>query len=79
MTDFILEQVIPAARRMDGFKGGYWLGDLKTGKGLTITLWESEEAERTSQAAASQVRQEATSALSLEVKNVEVYEVLAHI
>lgn len=79
MTDFILEQVIPAARRMDGLKGGYWLGDLKTGKGLTITLWESEEAERTSQAAASQLRQAGASALSLEVKNVEVYEVLAHI
>lgn len=79
MTDLILEQVIPAARRMEGFKGGYWLGDLKTGKGLTITLWESEEAERASQAASSQLRQQAASALGVEIKGVDVYEVLAHI
>lgn len=79
MTNFILEQVIPAARRMDGFKGGYWLGDRRTGKGLTITLWETEEAERASQAAAVRIRQEAASALSLEVKGVEVYEVLANV
>lgn len=79
MTDFILEQLIPAVRRMDGFKGGYWLGDPKSGKGLTFTLWESEEAERASQAASSQLRQQAASALSAEIKGVEVYEVLAHI
>lgn len=79
MTNFILEQVIPAARRMDGFKGGYWLADPGTGKGITITLWETEEAERASQAAATRIRQEAASALDLEMKGIEVYEVLAHV
>jgi heme-degrading monooxygenase HmoA len=76
MTNHILEEIIPAARRMEGFKGGYWLGDRKTGKGLTVTLWESEDAERTSQTAATQLRQQAAAALNLQVKGVEVYEVL---
>jgi heme-degrading monooxygenase HmoA len=36
------DSVLPAAKQQKGFKGLYVLGDPKTGKGLSITLWDSE-------------------------------------
>ncbi len=37
------EDVIPAAKSQKGFCGAYLLTDRKVGKGMGITLWESEE------------------------------------
>ena len=37
------ESVIPAAKSQRGFCGGYLLTDRKTGKGISFTLWDSEE------------------------------------
>ncbi len=39
----IYENVIPAAKSQKGFRGAYLLTDRKTGKGVSITLWDSEE------------------------------------
>jgi heme-degrading monooxygenase HmoA len=36
------DSVVPAAKQQKGFKGIYVLTDRKTGKGLTIALWETE-------------------------------------
>ena len=36
------DSVVPAAEQQKGFKGLYLLGDRKTGKGLTISLWDTE-------------------------------------
>ena len=36
------DSVAPAAKQQKGFKGLYLLQDRKTGKGITITLWETE-------------------------------------
>ena len=33
---------MPAAKQQKGFKGLYLLHDRNTGKGLTISLWETE-------------------------------------
>ncbi len=37
------ESVIPAAKSQKGYCGAYLLNDRKTGKGISIALWESEE------------------------------------
>jgi len=37
------ESVIPAAKSQKGYRGVYLLTDSKTGKGISITLWDSEE------------------------------------
>lgn len=36
------DSVVPACRQQKGFKGLYFLHDDKTGKGYTISLWETE-------------------------------------
>jgi heme-degrading monooxygenase HmoA len=37
------DKVAPTIKQAKGFKGAYLVGDRETGKGLTITLWESKE------------------------------------
>jgi heme-degrading monooxygenase HmoA len=36
------ESVVPACKTQKGFKGLYLLVDRKTGKGITISLWDTE-------------------------------------
>ena len=37
------ESVIPAAKSQKGFHGAYLLTNRKTGKGVSISLWDGEE------------------------------------
>ena len=37
------DHVAPTLKQAKGFKGAYLVGDRETGKGLTITLWETKE------------------------------------
>jgi len=36
------DKVAPVLKQAKGFKGAYLLGDSGTGKGVTITLWETQ-------------------------------------
>jgi heme-degrading monooxygenase HmoA len=36
------DSVVPACKQQKGFKGLYLLTDRKTGKGITISLWQTE-------------------------------------
>jgi heme-degrading monooxygenase HmoA len=69
------ENILPAARQIDGFKGGIGLLDRQSGKALSITLWESEQAMLASEEEANRLRQESAEAASETVENVERYEV----
>lgn len=37
------DSVLPAAQQQKGFKGALFLTDPASGKGMSVTLWESEE------------------------------------
>lgn len=41
-TQLFVESAVPATKAQKGFKGIYLLTDRATGKGITLTLWESE-------------------------------------
>lgn len=71
--------LIPGAKTLDGFKNGYWCADRKTGKMVALTMFETEAELQASEAAASQLRKTSTDKLGFEVKNVERYEVIAHV
>ena len=58
------EHVVPEARKLAGFKGAYLLVDRKTGKNISITLWETEKAERDSAEAANKLRANASQIVS---------------
>jgi heme-degrading monooxygenase HmoA len=69
------EQILPAARLQDGFRGIYILFDRETGRSLSITLWETEEDLRASEEAALRARTESAAAAGEVVLGVERYEV----
>ena len=69
------EQILPAARLMDGFKGIYLLYDRESGKSLSVTLWETEADMQASEEAASQVRDQSAEASGDKVIDVKRYEV----
>jgi len=71
----IKEKVIPMAKKQPGFKGGYWLFDRKNGKGIGVTLWESEQAMQSSDAAAKQLADQPPA--GVQITGVERYEVVA--
>jgi heme-degrading monooxygenase HmoA len=41
-VDLYRDSVVPAARQQKGYKGVYLLTDRNTGKGISMTLWETE-------------------------------------
>ncbi|WP_077488095.1 hypothetical protein [Sinomonas mesophila] len=74
----IQDQIIPAAQRIPGFMGGYWLADRATGDGVGFTFFDTKEALETSRAAADQIRTDAAQAIGAEVVSVDHFEVLAN-
>jgi len=49
------DKVGPALKQQKGFKGAYLIGDHATGKGISITLWESEADVKATDAALPQL------------------------
>jgi heme-degrading monooxygenase HmoA len=70
------DEILPRARQLDGWTGVLYLADRATGKTMILTLWESPEALRASEEAATRLRQEAADAGSETIAGVERYEVL---
>ena len=42
-TTALREQIVPAIKSLPGFQSGTWLTGGTDGKGLSLTLWDSEE------------------------------------
>jgi hypothetical protein len=77
-TAYALKQILPEARQDPGWKGLLSLVDRSTGKVLTVTLWESEDALGDSEEAASQVRSQIAETAGQTVSSVERYEVVLY-
>jgi hypothetical protein len=41
------EQIVPAISQLPGFQSGTWLTGNEEGRGLSLTLWDTEENART--------------------------------
>ncbi len=72
------EQTLPQLQKLEGFKGFVVLGDRQSGKMLGVSFWESEEALRASEEAASSVRSAAAETADGIVAGVEEYEVFVN-
>ncbi len=66
-VDNLRAKILPSISALDGFRGVLLLVDSESGRQLSVTLWESEEARRASQESAKQVREEAAKTMSAEV------------
>ena len=70
------EKGVPALRRLEGFQALLVLATRQNGKILVVTLWESEEALRGSEAASHWFRAFVAEVAGGKVNDVERYEVL---
>ena len=69
------EQVKPSVQQDPGLQAAYWLVDREGGKGLIVTMWDSEEAMRASEQGRAR-RQTATSAATGAKVTTDRYEVV---
>jgi len=72
---FAIEKIVPAAQQQPGFLGLLSLIDRHSGASLAITLWESEQAMRDSEAAADRLRGDSAAHTDATITSVERYEV----
>ena len=75
--DSFNSEVLPAVKGVAGYKAAFLLADRKTGKGMGITLWESEDARRRGGEAVDEARAAAIKAMGGSVPPVEEFEVVA--
>ena len=71
----VRENVVPSVRKISGNTGVISLVDRATGKSIGITLWESEEALRQSEPAASGIRQGSADDNESQIVSIERFEV----
>ena len=72
----VQEQVLPALQKLAGSKGAYLLVDRKSGKFLSITLWETLKALEASSAAGDRLRAQASQSVAAQKPPVvDIYEV----
>ena len=69
------QKAMTSLRQMDGAAAAYLLLDRTSGKALTLTLWDSDEALAASEDTAERVRREAVGDA---VRTVERYEIALH-
>ncbi len=68
----LYEHVIPRISQTAGFVTGYWLEPLD-GKGISVTLWESEQAARK---AAGRIQPPSSPTTGVKVDRIETREVI---
>lgn len=69
-------EVLPTVKGVAGYKAAFLLVDRKTGKGMAISLWESEDARRRAGEAVDAARTAAIRAMGGSVPPVEEFEVV---
>jgi hypothetical protein len=69
------DHVIPALRMQAGYNGGLLLANPESGKVLTVSLWENEEAMHATDEASHWFRTFGAEAAGGTVADVETYEV----
>ena len=69
------EMALKTFREISGNRGAFLLIDRTAGKGIGVTLWESEQAVHESRQRADELRQRAAQEAGGQILSVEEYEV----
>ncbi|MBA3431204.1 MAG: hypothetical protein H0U16_06970 [Actinobacteria bacterium] len=70
------EKVVPAVQDVSGYKGALLMVDRSSGKGIGMSLWESEEARRAGGEAVAKARESTIQTMGGTVPPVQEYEVV---
>ena len=72
------EQAVPALRQLRGFHAAYWLHDAQAGEGLSVVLWDDEQAARDAEEQMGPKREEMQRQLGVTPQDMREYQVVAH-
>ena len=72
----INDEVIPGIKELGSTAHGYWLMNRKDGKVVAVTLFESEQTLRESEAMTAEMRQRNVDKMGGTVESVEEFEVV---
>ncbi|HEX8065008.1 MAG TPA: DUF3110 domain-containing protein [Thermoleophilaceae bacterium] len=73
--EMLREQIVPRVSQAPGFVTGYWTRSSDETNGLSVVVFESEDA---AQAAARQLEEQGSPSEAVDLDSVEVREVVAH-
>jgi heme-degrading monooxygenase HmoA len=74
----VREQVIPGASQIAGFRGMLTLADRASGKSISISLWEDQNAMQRSEQFANQLRNASAATSGATVLSVDRFEVVVN-
>jgi heme-degrading monooxygenase HmoA len=69
------ESVSSELERIDGFSHAYFMVDRGSGKAVSVTIWESEDALRASSKKADELREKGTEPSGASIVSVDNYEI----
>lgn len=78
-ASFVREKIVPSVRQQQGIVAAYWLADRGSGRGLAVTIWESEDAMLAADAVARETARTEKEEGSVETAALELYEVIAQL
>src|SRR5690349_17353384 len=72
------ERAVPVMRQQPGFRGVYWLWDPQTGEGMTVLLWDDQQAAEAGERALEPIRERTMKERGVTMLGVRGYEVIAN-
>lgn len=76
---YLQDKIVPSASQQPGIVAAYWLADRASGRGLAVTIWESEDAMAAADAVARETARTEKQDGAVDPAELELYEVVAHI
>ena len=73
----VTHRAIPMLRQQRGFFAAYWLADRQAGEGMTVVLWEDEQAANKAEEVMRPIREEVMKARGVTPVDMRGYEVIA--
>lgn len=78
-ASLVRETIAPSARQQPGIVAAYWLTDRGSGRGLAVTIWESESAMLAADAVPRDTARTDKEEGSVETAALGLNEVIAHL
>jgi len=72
----VRDKLLPQAEALEGFKGMMMVADSQSGQSMSFTFWDTEDAMRSSEEAANQLRKQSSEETGEAIVDVRRYEVL---
>jgi hypothetical protein len=76
---FVRDRIVPAARQQQGIVAAHWLVDRAGGRGLAVTIWDSQTAMLAADAAARESARTEKRDGAVKTAALELYEVVAQL